>query len=88
MIADASEATVRAFADRSVENVERIVRGIIEERMDLDQFTNCDITMKELSIIRETLVGALSGVHHHRVKYPAIRFNRGRQTVADPESRE
>ena len=83
MIADASEATVRAFSDRSVENVERIVRGIIEERMDLDQFTNCDITMKELSIIRETLVGALSGVHHHRVKYPAIRFNRGRQTMTE-----
>ena len=88
MIADASEATVRAFSDRSVENVERIVRGIIEERMDLDQFSDCDITLKELSIIRETLVGALSGVHHHRVKYPAIRFNRGKQTMIDDANEE
>lgn len=87
MIADSSEATVRALSDRSVENVERIVRGIIEERMDLDQFADCDITLKELTIIKETLVGALSGVHHHRVKYPAIRFNRGRQTV-DESARE
>ncbi len=81
MIADSSEAAVRALTDRSVENVERLVRSIIEERMDLDQFADCDITLKELTIIKETLVGALSGVHHHRVKYPAIRFNRGRQTV-------
>ena len=88
MIADASEATVRAFSDRSVENVERIVRGIIEERMDLDQFADCNITMKELTIIKETIVSSLSGVHHHRVKYPAIRFNRGRQTVFENESED
>ena len=85
MIADAAEATVRAFSDRSVENVERIVRGIIEERMDLDQFANCDITMKDLMIIKETIVASLSGVHHHRVKDPAIRFNRSKTAVSTEE---
>ena len=88
MIADASEAAVRAFSDRSVENVERIVRGIIEERMDLDQFADCNITMKDLTIIKETIVGALSGVHHHRVKYPAIRFNRGKQKMVETDDGE
>lgn len=83
MIADASEAASRAVRDRSPETVERIVRSIIEERMDLDQFTDCDITMRELSMIKQTLVDALSGVHHHRVKYPAIRFNRARQAVKE-----
>lgn len=81
MIADASEAASRAIADRSPESVERVVRGIIEERMDLDQFSDCNITMRELTTIKETLVEALSGVHHHRVKYPAIRFNRERKAV-------
>lgn len=83
MIADASEAAVRALQDRSPETVERLVRGIIEERMDLDQFDECDITMKQLTVIKETIVEALSGVHHHRVKYPAIRFNRERQAVEE-----
>ncbi|MBD5636716.1 MAG: HDIG domain-containing protein [Clostridia bacterium] len=81
MIADASEAAVRSLSDRSAENVERIVRGIIEERMDLDQFDECDITLKDLATIKETLVAALSGVHHHRVKYPSIRFNRVKEAV-------
>ena len=83
MIADASEAATRALADRSPENVERTVRAIIEERMDLDQFADCDITIRDLSVIRKTLVEALSGVHHHRVEYPAIRFNRERQAVKE-----
>ncbi len=88
MIADASEAAARALKDRSPENVERVVRSIIEERMDLDQFATCDITMRDLTIIKQTIVDALSGVHHHRVKYPSIRFNRERQAVVDTSGDE
>ena len=83
MIADASEAATRAIKDRTPETVERIVRSVIEERMDLDQFSDCDITRRELTIIKQTLVDSLTGVHHHRVKYPAIRFNRARQAVKE-----
>ncbi len=83
MIADASEAAVRAMKERSPEAVERVVRNIIEERMDLDQFVDCDITMRDLTTIKQTLVAALSGVHHHRVQYPAIRFNRGGGTQSE-----
>ena len=83
MIADASEAATRALPDRSPEKVERTVRSIIEERMDLDQFADCDITIRDLTVIRRTLVETLSGVHHHRVEYPAIRFNRDRQAVKE-----
>ena len=61
------------------------MRAIIEERMDLDQFADCDITIRDLSVIRKSLVEALSGVHHHRVEYPAIRFNRDRQAVKEKE---
>ncbi len=86
MIADASEAAVRSLADRSPQSVEKVVRSIIEERMDLDQFADCDITQKELTTIKQTIVDALSGVHHHRVEYPAIRFTREREAV--PEETE
>lgn len=81
MISDATEAATRAMPDRSPEKVEKVCRSIIEERMDLGQFEECDITMRELTVIKQTLVEALSGVHHHRVKYPAIQFNRDRQAV-------
>ncbi len=76
MIADASEAAVRAANARKPEDVERVIRGIIEERMDLEQFSECDITMVELTKIRQALVNTLSGVYHHRVKYPTIKYKR------------
>ncbi len=88
MVSDAVEAAVRAMADRSPEQVEKVCRSIIEERMDLGQFDECDITMKELTIIKLTLVEALSGVHHHRVKYPNIQFNRDREAVSTEEGKD
>ena len=76
MIADASEAAVRAVNAKKPEEVERAIRGIIEERMDLEQFSECDITMVELTKIRQALVNTLTGVYHHRVKYPTIKYKR------------
>ncbi len=72
MIADASEAAVRTLPDRSPEKIEAFVRNIIEERLDLGQFDNCNITMRELTVIKSTIVSQLSGVYHSRVVYPKI----------------
>ena len=76
MIADASEAAVRAIDARKPEETEKAIRSVIEERMDLEQFSECDITMVDLTKIRMALVTTLSGVHHHRVKYPSIKYTR------------
>ena len=76
MIADAAEAAVRAVNAKKPEEAEKSIRGIIEERMDLEQFSECEITMVDLTRIRQALVSALTGVHHHRVKYPNIKYKR------------
>ncbi len=76
MIADASEAAVRATGSRSPEAAEKAIRAVIEERMDLEQFSECDITLAEITKIREALVDTLTGVYHHRIKYPNIKYKR------------
>ncbi len=74
MICDASEAAVRAVNARTPEETERAIRAVIEERMDLEQFAECDITMADLTKIRLALVNCLSGVYHHRITYPNIKY--------------
>jgi len=77
MIADASEAAVRSLSDKSADNVERIIRSIIEERIDLNQFSECDVTMRELNTIKDTLVTSLTkGIYHGRVSYPDLKLRR------------
>jgi putative nucleotidyltransferase with HDIG domain len=86
MIADASEAVARALQSKSPEDVERAISGIIEERMDLEQFSDCNVTMADLTAIKDVLVNTLSGVYHHRVKYPSIRYKRsGGKTTGENE---
>ncbi len=76
MICDASEAAVRAVNARTPDEAEKAIRAVIEERMDLEQFAECDITMADLTKIRLALVNALTGVYHRRIKYPSIKYRR------------
>lgn len=72
MIADGCEAVARTLTDRSRENVKNAVKKIVNSRMELGQFTDCEITLKELNIIINTVVNTLSGVYHNRIDYPKV----------------
>ena len=76
MICDAAEAAVRAVNARTPEEAEKAIRAVIEERMDLEQFAECDVTMADLTKIRQALVATLTGVYHHRIAYPNIKYRR------------
>ena len=77
MIVDAAEAAARSLKERTPKAVEELVPAIIEERLDMDQFADCDITMRELTIISHTVSVVLSGVYHNRVSYPKLKISKG-----------
>ena len=72
MICDASEAALRSGGDKN--SAEKIVGDIINERMSFGQFTDCDITMKEIEIIKDTIVSTFLGVRHKRIAYPDVKL--------------
>ncbi|MCH5159871.1 MAG: HDIG domain-containing protein [Clostridiales bacterium] len=72
MICDSCEAALRASGNR--DNVEKIVDGIVAERLAFDQFSNCDISMKEIDIIKSTIITTFTGIRHKRVSYPDVRL--------------
>ncbi|MCD8200750.1 MAG: HDIG domain-containing protein [Clostridia bacterium] len=80
MICDSVEAASRAMKDKSQENVEKLVREVIEERLELGQFDGCPITMQDLAQIRVTLVGQISGVYHQRIEYPKLKISGGKKS--------
>ncbi|HIC93850.1 MAG TPA: HDIG domain-containing protein [Anaerolineae bacterium] len=70
MLADACEATVRSAHPTSPEEVERLVRKVIEHALLSGELDECDLTLRELDEIRGSFVNILQGVFHPRVKYP------------------
>ena len=51
------------------DKVDKLLRGMIDDRLKRGQFDNCDITMKDLTAIRLAIVGAYGGLFHKRIKY-------------------
>ena len=69
MICDSSEAAIRAMDNPTGEKVDKLLRGMIDDRLKNGQFDNCEITMKDLTAIRLAIVGAFGGLYHKRIKY-------------------
>ncbi|WP_221635598.1 HD family phosphohydrolase [Listeria aquatica] len=69
-IADSVEAAVRAAVDPTKEKIKQIIDGIIRDRILDGQFSECDISLKEIEQIRETLNQTLNGIYHQRIQYP------------------
>jgi putative nucleotidyltransferase with HDIG domain len=70
MLADSSEATVRASNDRSPERIREIVEAVIRERLEEGQFDESDISMRDLRVVTDVYSSILNSVYHPRVQYP------------------
>jgi cyclic-di-AMP phosphodiesterase PgpH len=80
MMADGVEASVRSLSARDEPAIRAMVTRIIEERIADAQFDECDITLRDLELIREAFVGQLLGMYHTRIAYP-------QSEIVDIESR-
>ncbi len=69
MICDSAEAAIRAMDNPDGERVDKLLRNMIDERLKLGQFDDCDSTVQELNAVREAIVGAYGGLFHKRIKY-------------------
>ena len=48
----------------------KLIQSIIKDRLQDDQFDECDISLKELKIIEDVLCETLNGIFHSRIEYP------------------
>lgn len=70
MICDSAEAISRLSLDEK--ELENMLDEIIKERIDDGQFDECDITLKEINIIKINILKTIKGVGHKRTLYSPI----------------
>ncbi len=70
MIADSCEAAARSLSEPTPENIRFIVTKIIDAILSDDQLDECDLTLRELTQIREAMIRSLIAIYHSRVDYP------------------
>lgn len=78
MLCDGVESAVRALSDPTPGRIENVVHQIITDRLNDGQFDDCDITLRELHRVEESLAKSLCSYYHARVAYPKPKEKAGR----------
>ncbi len=70
MLADGVEASVRSLDTKDEESIRGMVDRIVDGRVEDGQLDDADLTLKNISQIKDAFVGQLLGMYHSRIKYP------------------
>lgn len=72
MIADSCEAAARSLAYPNPENIRAIVTKIVDAIISDGQLDECNLTLKEITSIREAIITSLTAIYHARIDYPGF----------------
>ena len=70
MLADSIEASSRSLEDPTPEKIEKKIIEIIRLRFAEGELDECELTLRDLTKIKNAFLKILIGIHHHRIKYP------------------
>jgi putative nucleotidyltransferase with HDIG domain len=70
MMADSVEAASKSLKEPTSSKIDRFVETIVDKQMETGQFTNANITLKEIEVIKKVLKKKLKNIYHLRVEYP------------------
>ncbi|NFN86438.1 HDIG domain-containing protein [Clostridium sporogenes] len=79
MLADGVEAAVRSINEPTKGRIEEMVNKIIKARLDEGQLDECDLTLKEIGLIREAFLKVLVSIYHQRIEYPEDKWMKDRR---------
>jgi membrane-associated HD superfamily phosphohydrolase len=74
MMADSVEAASRTLSKPSTAQIQGMIDRLIEDVLDDDQLDDCDITIREIRLVKESFLKTLIGIHHRRIDYPGYEF--------------
>ena len=76
MISDAVEAASRTIAEPTPAKIAAMVRAISNDCLRDGQFDECDLTIRDLTAINDSLIRTVTTMFHHRIDYPGFDFNK------------
>ncbi len=70
MMADAIEAASKSIKDITYDKINNLVNGIIETKINENQFNETNITFLEISEVKKVFKEKLQNIYHARIEYP------------------
>jgi len=69
MLADSVEAAVKSLENPTPVKIEWMIHKIIWEKLSDNQLSDCDLTLKEIDLIKTAFKNVFLGLSHHRLDY-------------------
>ncbi len=69
MLCDAVESASRAMGEPTPARIESLVAAISGMRLADGQFDECDLTLKDLHLIEQSIIKSLNSIYHARISY-------------------
>ncbi len=73
MICDSVEAASRSLKHYSAESISALVDSIVDGKMSQGQFSEADISIREINSLKEVIKSYIQQMYHSRVSYPKRR---------------
>ncbi len=70
MLGDSIEAAARSLNEPTAIRLQNIVHDVIREKFLDNQLDECDLTLKDLSVIERAFEQVILSIHHQRIEYP------------------
>jgi putative nucleotidyltransferase with HDIG domain len=70
MMADGVEGAVRSLPEPTPGRIESVVHQVVMDRLNDGQFDECDITLRQIRLVEDSLAKSLCSIYHGRVAYP------------------
>lgn len=72
MLADGTQARVRAELPETEEEIRAVVKKVIDYCLKEGQLDNTRLTLRDLTLITESFVQTLKNTYHPRIRYPEV----------------
>ena len=69
MVCDSVEAASRTLKEYTPESLDKFVESMVAGKEKAGQFTEAEITIHEMNVVKETLKRYLQGLFHERIEY-------------------
>ncbi|PTN06787.1 HD family phosphohydrolase [Mangrovibacterium marinum] len=70
MIIDGIEAATRALKEKNRDTIREVIEKMVQAKIDDGQLDNASLTLREITIIKQTLLEKLMNIYHVRIEYP------------------
>jgi putative nucleotidyltransferase with HDIG domain len=83
MLADAVESATRSLREPTPSRIEAVVQGLANKRLMDGQFDECDLTLRELHRVCESISKTVASIYHGRVQYPGEKTEKKAETPSE-----